>query len=90
MKAELETLAQEADAALAAFLRAELELGYTYANTARVEADFDAVGAKRARQLAQDALETVERFRERITDPAIQAELQESRARLEELLASTA
>ena len=84
---ELEALAEQADRALIAFLRAELELGYTYASTARVEAGFDAQGEKRARQLAKEVLETIERFRGRIGDPAIQLELQEGSAKLEELLA---
>ena len=88
MNSELETLGQQADRALIAFLRAELQLGFTYANTARVEQGFDASGEKRARQLAKGVLDTIERFRGRIADPAIQAELQEGMAKLEKLLAS--
>lgn len=88
VNSELEPLAQQADRALIAFLRAELQLGFTYANTARVEQGFDAPGERRARQLAKGVLETIERFRGRIADPAIQVELQESMANLEKLLAS--
>ncbi len=88
MNSELEPLAEQADRALIAFLRAELELGCTYVNTARVEVGLDVEGEKRARQLAKDVPATIERFSGRIADPTVQLELQEGRAKLEELLAS--
>jgi hypothetical protein len=88
MSPDLATLAQQADNALIAFLRAELELGLTFVNTAKVEVGFDAEGEQRARQLAQEALETIERFRVRIPDPVIQAELQKGVSELEKLLSS--
>jgi hypothetical protein len=54
--------------------------------SATVEAEFDSVGEKRARELAKAALETIYRFWYRITDPLIQLELQDGAAELEKLL----
>ena len=79
-------LAEQEEKALTAFLRAELQLGFTYANTAKVEAGFDSRGEHRAKHLAKEALATIERFRDRISDPVTQAELQTGVAKLEKLL----
>ena len=76
----------QADDALIAFLRAELDLGFTYVQTAKLEAGLDSGGENRARKLATDAMETIHRFCSRITDPAIQQELQAGAAELEKLL----
>lgn len=81
-------LAEQANHALVAFLRAELQLGLTYLRTAKVEAGFDSEGERRAVKLAKGALDTIERFRHRITDPALQEELQKGVAELEKLLSS--
>lgn len=89
MNSELERLAEQAETALISFLRAELQLGFTYANTAKVENGFDPLGQKRARQLAKDALETIERFRPRVADPAIQEELRKGARELEAILSAT-
>jgi hypothetical protein len=83
---EFSPLSEETDSALVAFLRAELDLGFTYAQTAKVEAEFDSAGEKRATELAKAALETVHRFCNRITDPLIQLELQDGAAELEKIL----
>jgi hypothetical protein len=88
MDLTLETLAQQADKASIAFLRAELELGFTYANTAKLEVGVDSEGLQRAMKLAKDVLDTIERFRNRITDPAIQLELQKGETQLASLLSS--
>jgi hypothetical protein len=90
MGRKIEPLGEQADDALIAFLRAELALGFTYVQTAKVESGFDSDGQKRAIKLAKDALETIHRFRDRITDPAIQLELQNGADELEKLLSSRA
>jgi hypothetical protein len=61
VNSELEPLAEQANKALIAFLRAEMQLGFTYASTAKAESGFDVNGEKRARKLAKDALDTIER-----------------------------
>jgi hypothetical protein len=63
-------------------------LGFTYWKTAKVESSLDSEGEKRAMKLAKGALNTIERFRPSITDPAIQEELRESAMDLERLLSS--
>src|SRR5258705_10341766 len=90
MEPEFKPLATQADDALIAFLRAELALGFTHAQTAKIEASLDSEGENRARKLAKDALETIDRFFNRIADPAIQQELQEGVAELEKLLSEGA
>ena len=82
-------IAERANQALVAFLRAELQLGFTYLRTARVEASIDSEGEKRARELATDALETIERFLPRITDPAIQEEFRKDARKLEGLVSAS-
>jgi len=86
MERKIEPLAEKADDALIAFLRAELALGFTYAQTAKAEEDLDSEGENRARKLATDAMETIHRFCNKIADPAIRLELQEGTAQLEKLL----
>jgi len=71
-------LAEQANRALVAFLRAELQLGLTYLRTAKVDASFDSEGERCAVKLGKGALDTIERFRHRITDPALQEELQKA------------
>jgi hypothetical protein len=85
MKAESLPLAEEPDAALVAFLRAELDLGLMYTETAKIEAEIDS-GENRAAELAKHALETIYRFCNRISDPAIQLELQEGAAEIDKRL----
>ena len=80
-------LIEQADRALVAFLRAELQLGFTYAGTTKVEAGFDPKGEQRARKLATDALETIVRFLPRISDPAIQEDLRKGSMELEQSIA---
>jgi hypothetical protein len=83
---EFAAIAEKSEKALAEFLRAEVALGLTYAQTAKVEAGFDAAGEKRARELANDAVITIHWFRNRITDSSIQLEMQESADRIKKLL----
>jgi hypothetical protein len=63
---EFDPLATHADDALITFLRAGLALGFTYAQTRKVEADLDSEGENRARKLATDAVKTIHRFWSRI------------------------
>jgi hypothetical protein len=86
MDTQLELLVERANRAHIAFLRAELALGFTYAQTAKVEDDFDPEGVKRAKELAENALDTIEHFSDRITDTTIQLELQKGAAKLAQLL----
>lgn len=81
-------LAEQAENALIAFLRAEIALGFTFLSTAGVEKGLDDNGVKRATQLVKGALETIERFRSRISDPAIQEELQQGAAEIQKRLSS--
>jgi hypothetical protein len=83
---ELARLAEQGDRAIVAFLRAELELGFTYAKAAKLEAGLGSDRENRTRKLAKDAVEMISWFRDRIADPAIQLELREGAARLEQLL----
>ena len=83
-------LQKRADQNLVAFLRTELDLGFTFTQTASVEARLrDREGVERARNIAQSALETVRRFKARIVDEQIRRELQERADELEKQLSST-
>jgi hypothetical protein len=79
--------AKRGERALIAFLRAELALGFTYANSVKAGAGLGSDSENRARELAKDAVETIRWFGNRINDPAIQRELQEAANELEKLLA---
>jgi hypothetical protein len=83
---ELARVAEQGDRAIVAFLRAELALGFIYARAAKVEAELGSHRENRTRQLAKDVVETIHWFRDTIADPAIQLELREGAARLEQLL----
>jgi hypothetical protein len=83
---ELPRLAEQGEKAAIAFLRAELALGFVYAKVAKVEAGLGSDRENRTRQLAKDVVETIHWYRDRIADPAIQLELREGAARLEQLL----
>jgi hypothetical protein len=83
---ELARLAEQGDRAIVAFLRAELALGFSYANAAKAEAGLGSERENRTRKLAKDVVETIHWYRDRIADPAIQLELREGAARLEQLL----
>jgi hypothetical protein len=77
-------LPSESDTALYAFLRAELDLALTYAQTKKTAPSQD---ESRARERAKDAVETIGWFRDRIGDREVHRELQEGAARVEQLLA---
>jgi hypothetical protein len=83
---ELARLAEQGEKAIVALLRAELAFGFTYAKAAKLEAGLGTDRENRTRRLAKDAVETINWFRDRIADPAIQLELREGAARLEQLL----
>ena len=51
MEPGFELVASQADDVLIAFLRAELALGFTYAQTAKVEASLDSEGKSAQRNL---------------------------------------
>jgi hypothetical protein len=85
---QFEALRERADLSLIAFLGAELDLGFTFARTARIEADIDQGGVERARELAEQALETVYQFQARIADPEKRREIQERAGELEKLISS--
>ena len=55
--------------ALLEFLRVDLDLGFTFLETARVEADSDSAHCKAALEKARAVLESVRRFQSRIDDP---------------------
>src|ERR1700730_10548782 len=86
MNPEFIAIPEQSEKALIEFLRAELALGFTYAQTAKVELGFDSAGEEGARELANDAVITIRWFRNRIIDSAIQLELQEAADILEKLL----
>jgi len=82
---EFEPLAIQADEALIAFLRAELALGFAYAQTVRVEAGLDSEGEKRAKGTSEGG----RRFIVSVigsANLAIRLELQVGAAKLEKLL----
>jgi uncharacterized protein YajQ (UPF0234 family) len=83
---EFRALAEKSEKALVEFLRAEVALGLTYAQTAKVELGFDAECEKRARELAKDAVITIRCFRDRIVDRSIRLEIQASADTLEKIL----
>jgi len=83
---QLEALRERADQSLIAFLRAELDLGFTFARTAKIETDIDQAGVERARKLAERALETVYQFQARIADHEKRREIQERAGELEKLI----
>lgn len=58
------------------FLRTELELGFTFARTAEIEASMNnREHFERARKYSESAVETIRRFESRISDPHIRREI---------------
>ncbi len=86
---QFEQLQEQADRNLVVFLRIELDLGFTFARTAHLEADMqESEDFKRAHEIVPIALETVHRFEARIVDFQIRRGLQERAAELEVVLSS--
>jgi hypothetical protein len=85
---QLEALRERADLSLIAFLTAELDLGFTFARTTTIEGDIDQAGVERARELAEQALETVYRFQARIADHEKRLEIQGRACELEKLISA--
>ena len=88
MDPQLEALRERADLSLIAFLSAELDLGFTFAQTTKIEADIDQAGVEPARELAEQALETVYQFQARIADNEKRREIQERAGELEKLISA--
>jgi len=82
-----EQLKDRANSNLIGFLRTELDLGFTLADTAKIEAGMqNREHYERARKFAEAAVETVHRFESRIVEPKIRRELQERADQLTKLL----
>jgi hypothetical protein len=89
MDTEIELLWARADRNLVAFLRVEVELGFTFAKLASIEVQLqEREGVERASQIAYSTVETVRRFEHRIMDSEIQRELNERAHELQNVLSS--
>jgi hypothetical protein len=86
---QFEKLQERADRNLVVFLRIELDLGFTFARTAHLEADMqEPEDFERAQKIVRIALETVRRFEARIVNFQIRREIQERAAELEVVFSS--
>ena len=86
VKDELERLRVLSDDALLAFLRADLDLGFTLIATARTERELaDPAGAEQAKQKALSVAHTVQRFKARLPLEA-QPEIEKRLSDLENLI----
>ena len=68
MDVSLAELRAKGDKALMDFLKADLDLGFTFARLSQLERGLDEPASKRARHNAERVIETVRRFRDRIID----------------------
>lgn len=72
------------------FLRTELELGFTFAKTAQLEASMNnREHFERALECAASAIETIRRFESRITDSQALAEIRQRADDLQKLISSS-
>jgi len=78
VSSEFEELRQQTQRNFVEFLSTELDLGFSFERTARLQAQMgNPDGFEHAREDALEAIRTVERFNRRIADPEIRIELQE-------------
>ena len=68
MDLNLAELRAKGDKALMDFLKADLDLGFTFARLSQLEQRLDEPTSKQARHNAERVIETVRRFRDRIID----------------------
>jgi hypothetical protein len=72
------------------FLRTELELGFTFARTAQLEASMNnREHSERALEYAASAIETIRRFESRITDSQALAEIRRRADDLQKFISSS-
>ena len=72
------------------FLHTELELGFTFAKTAELEASMNnREHFERAREHAASAIETIRRFESRITDSQALEEIRRRADELQKLMSSS-
>ena|SRR6266487_1369039 len=82
---DVETLHDQNHKALLDFLTVELELGFTFMEIAKDEADPE--HRQRLRARAEQVIEVIERFSSRIEDPAAKSAIERRAATLKGLIA---
>jgi hypothetical protein len=86
---ELEELQGRAQRNLIAFLRTEVDLGFTFVSTAKSHRNLgNREASDQACKFTQDAVRTVRQFQDRIDDSAVRRELQDQANELAKAISS--
>jgi hypothetical protein len=88
-KSRLAELRAKGDQALIDFLRADLDLGLTFVRLSQIERGLDEPASKQARFNAEQVIETVKNFRNRLKDDERAREIEQRLAELESLVSAT-